>query len=364
MISPRSALKFDLFAEASRQHKRDEVGDPLQVIARHIDFAELARLVDALIERSDGRKGGRPAYPTEVMVRILVLKRLYNLSDEQMEYQLLDRASYQRFCLLQDAMNVPDRNTIWRFGERLGVDGATALFQGVDAQLHRHGYIARGGQAIDATLVPAPRQRLDRQEREALAEGRTPDWSEAERRQKDVDATHTKKHGKSYFGYKLSVSVDLKHGFIRRICTGTASEHDGHHFDEVLDMHNTGRAVHTDKAYASRQRQQLLKVLGLVDAMQRRARPGKPLSECQQRRNQRIAKKRAKVEHVFAGLRHLGGKFVRTIGQARATVAMTMMAACYNLKRLASFLHRQVDAFFKPERGACKAQVRPRTANA
>ncbi len=158
MITPRSALKFDLFAEASRQHKRDEVGDPLQVIARHIDFGALAGLVDALIERGDGRKGGRPAYPTEVMVRILVLKRLYNLSDEQMEYQLLDRASYQRFCLLQDAMNVPDRNTIWRFGERLGVDGATVLFQGVDAQLHRHGYMARGGQAVDATLVPAPRR--------------------------------------------------------------------------------------------------------------------------------------------------------------------------------------------------------------
>ena len=135
MITPRSALKFDLFAEASRQHKRDGVGDPLQVIARHIDFGALAGLVDALIERGDGRRGGRPAYPTEVMVRILVLKRLYNLSDEQMEYQLLDRASYQRFCLLQDAMHVPDRNTIWRFGERLGVDGATALLQGVDAQL-------------------------------------------------------------------------------------------------------------------------------------------------------------------------------------------------------------------------------------
>lgn len=356
MITPRSALKFDLFADASRQHKRDEMGDPLQVIARHIDFAELARLVDALIERGDGRKGGRPAYPSEVMVRILVLKRLYNLSDEQMEYQLLDRTSYQRFCLLQDAMNVPDRNTIWRFGERLGVDGATALFQGVDAQLHRHGYIARGGQAIDATLIPAPRQHIDREDRQALQQGLQPDWSDARRRQKDVDATHTKKHGKSYFGYKLSVSVDLKHGFIRRMSTGTASEHDGHHFDEVLDMHNTGRAVHTDRAYPSRQRRQMLKALGFVDAMQRKASPGKPLSECQQRRNQRIAKKRAKVEHVFAGIRHMGGKLLRTIGQTRATVGMTMMAACYNMKRLASFLDRGVDAFFKPS--AAKARVR------
>lgn len=83
MSSPRSALKFDLFADSSRKGTLDELGDPLQVIARHIDFGELAGLADALIERSDGRKGGRPAYPTEVMVRILVLKRLYNLSDEQ-----------------------------------------------------------------------------------------------------------------------------------------------------------------------------------------------------------------------------------------------------------------------------------------
>jgi len=108
----------------------------------------------------------------------------------------------------------------------------------------------------------------------------------------------------------------------------------------------------------------MLQVLCFVDAMQRRAQTGQPLSECQKRRNQRIASKRARVEHAFAGIRHLGGKFVRTIGQARATVAMTMMAACYNMKRLASFLHRGVDAFFKPEPGTCKAQVRPHTAKA
>ena len=38
MITPRSALKFDLFAEASRKRKLDANGDPLQVIAQHIDF--------------------------------------------------------------------------------------------------------------------------------------------------------------------------------------------------------------------------------------------------------------------------------------------------------------------------------------
>ncbi len=165
-------------------------------------------------------------------------------------------------------------------------------------------------------------------------------------------------------GYKLSVSVDLiKHGFVRKIATGTASEHHGHYFEEVLDEDNTGRDVCADKAYPSKRRQEMLKALGWRDGMQRRAGKDQPLSECQKRRNQRIASasgtrsaacpagpgagKRAKVEHVFAGIRHLGGKFIRTIGQARADVAMTMMAACYNIKRPAMFLHKGVDSFYK-----------------
>ena len=52
----------------------------------------------------------------------------------------------------------------------------------------------------------------------------------------------------------------------------------------------------------------------------------------------------------------MGGKFVRSIGQARATATMTMMAACYNLKRLASFLENGVDPFFKS--GTSKRQER------
>lgn len=195
--------------------------------------------------------------------------------------------------------------------------------------------------------MPAPRQHIGKEDKERLAQGKDPDWSEAKRRQKDLDATHTKNHGKSYFGYKLSVSVDLKHCFIREIATGTASEHDGHHFEEVLDEHNTGRDVCADKAYPSRRRQEMLRVLDWRDGMQRRASKDRPLSECQKRRNRKIASKRAKVEHVFAGIRHLGGKFIRTIGQARADVAMTLMAACYNIKRRAKFMHQGVNPFYK-----------------
>ncbi|CAI08929.1 putative transposase, fragment [Aromatoleum aromaticum EbN1] len=119
-------------------------------------------------------QGGRPPYPTETMVRILVLKRLYNLSDEQMEYQLLDRMSYKRFCGLANATNVPDRTTVWTFENRIGEAGAKALFDGVSAQLLKKGFIARGGQIIDATLVPAPKQHNRRGEKELIEQGAMP----------------------------------------------------------------------------------------------------------------------------------------------------------------------------------------------
>lgn len=363
MTYSRSALKLDLFADAARKRKIEALGDPLQIISRHIDFTHLAGFIDELFPRKSANKGGRPAYPSEVMVRILVLKHLHNHSDEQMEFQLLDRMSYQRFCLLSDSANVPDRNTIWHWQQRLDVDGVTALFQAVDAQLLRHGYIARCGQIIDATLVSAPIQHFTKAEKAQLDQGRIPeDWSAAKRRQKDLDATHTKKHGKSYHGYKLSIGVDAKHKFIRKITTGSASEHDSTHFDEVLDDGNTSRDVYADKGYPSAARSEMLQALGYREHIQRKAQPGKPLSDCQKGRNKRIAKTRARVEHPFAQMRHMGGKIIRTMGQARATAAMTMKAACYNLKRLARFLEDGVDAFYKAQHS--KTKLRPQGGQA
>lgn len=69
------------------------------------------------------------------MVRALVLKHLHNLSDKQMEYQLLDRHSYRRFCGLLDIARLPDRTTIWYFEYLIGVAGAEALFAAVEQQI-------------------------------------------------------------------------------------------------------------------------------------------------------------------------------------------------------------------------------------
>lgn len=75
-----------------------------------------------------------------------------------------------------------------------------------------------------------------------------------------------------------------------------------------------------------------------------------------------IAKTRARVEHPFAQMRLMGGELIGTIGQAGEKVAITMMAAYYNLKRPAKFLDDGVDVFYNscaskmrgmPARGQC-----------
>ena len=102
---------------------------------------------------------------------------------------------------------------------------------------------------------------------------------------------------------------------------------------------NTSRDVYADRAYPSKEHDEWLRKNGFRHQIQRKGTAQKPLSECQKRRNRRIAKTRARVEHVFASLEQMGGKLIRTVGLARATFAMTMMAACYNARRLVS-LHK------------------------
>ncbi len=138
MKQPRCVIKADLFAADQHREKIAHLSDPLAQINPHIDFSALAAAVDHVAPHPVSSKGVLPPFPTETMVRILVFKRLYNLSDEQMEFPLRDRMSYKRLCGLTQACNIPNRTTIWTFDNRISEAGAQALFDGVtDQQMRR-----------------------------------------------------------------------------------------------------------------------------------------------------------------------------------------------------------------------------------
>lgn len=342
-------IKESLFAAEEREAKLNKMGDILQVMEQHVDFVALAASIDRAAPRPSQVKGGRPPFPTELMVRVLVLQQLHGLSDEQMEYQLLDRLSFQRFVGLRYSSQIPDRTTIWTFRERLIEANANeTLFDAVERQLYGHGYIARCGQLVDASIVPAPKQHLKKVEKDLISQPEPAmpiDWTPAKRRQKDIDATWTKKHGKSYYGYKVSINADKRYKLIRKLKVTTASEHDTLHLDDVLDEYNTSRDLYGDKGYVDAEREARLKAAGYRVHIQRKAAKGKPLSNCQKRRNTRIAKTRARVEHVFAAIEQLGGKGLRSIGLARATLQLNLKAATYNLRRLCSLKNCGILAF-------------------
>jgi IS5 family transposase len=140
------------------------------------------------------RTGGRPLYDAVLMFKVLVLQALYGLSDEQAEFQLGDRLSFMRFVGLELHEPVLEAKTIWLYREQLKRAGAIdTLFRRFDAVLAAKGYLAIGGQIIDATIVAAPKQKFTADEKAVIKQGNTPPgWSKAKRR-KDRDARWTLK---------------------------------------------------------------------------------------------------------------------------------------------------------------------------
>jgi len=336
MLMGCDMIKESLFAASEREDKLNKHGDVLQELEACIDVTAITALVDAQAPRPERKRGGRPPFPTELMIRVLVVQQMFNLSDEQMEYQLLDRLSFQRFVGLRRSSHIPDRTTIWIFKERLIKAGAsTCVFDAVQAQLSAQGYVARGGQMVDASLVPAPIQDVRKAEKEILDEDAVPiEWSAAKRRQKDTDASWTRKHGKSYFGFKLTANADNRYKLIRKVKITTASSHDTNHLEDVLDMGNPSKDLYADKGYADKAREQRLKQSGIRPQIQRKAKKGKPISACQKKRNHTISKTRVRVEHPFANLAQMGGKMLRSIGLERADFHLHCKVAVYNMKRL------------------------------
>lgn len=339
--------KPSLFAEEERGNRREKLGDPLAGLAKHVDFTALAAGIDTAVPRPSRAKGGRPPYPTVLMIKILVLQQLYNLADDALEYQLLDRRSFLSYLGLTDSSAIPDAKTIWLFRDRLAQAGlGTQLFDQVQQQLLAHGYLARCGQIIDASLVQAPVQRNKREEAEIVKQNIMPTtWKAHKRAQKDVDAKWTKKHGKNHFGYKLHASVDKRYKVIRKVIITNAAVADTTVFEDLLDDNNTSRDVYADRGYPSAQREAGLNKAGWRVHIQRKGTASKAISATQKQRNRRIATPRARVEHVFGALAQMGGKLVRCMGIVRTTFALNLKAASYNLKRLVFLKERGLAAF-------------------
>lgn len=345
---------FDL---GDRYEALSAAGDPLERLSAVVDFEVFRGPLVAALRRGSRRKGGRPPFDPVLMFKILVLQALYSLSDEAAEFQIKDRLSFQRFLGLGLDGAVPDATTVWLFRERLVKARAIdRLFARFDAVLRDRGYLAMGGQIVDASVVPAPRQRNSEAEKAAIREGRIPDgWEDdpAKARQKDRDARWTVKYTKAkvkegagpkaprprdlaipMFGYKNHIGIDRAHGLIRTWDTSAANAHDGARLPALVTRDNTAAGVWADTAYRSKKNEAFLARGMFVSHIHHKKPPRRPMPERIARANARRSAVRSAVEHVFAGQKHRMGLFIRTIGIARARTKIGMANLAYNFQRL------------------------------
>ena len=163
------------FDRDERSAALSAAGDPLARLAAVVEFELFRPELDAALERSDRARGGRPPYDAVLMLKVLILQMLYTLSDDQSEYRIRDRLWFMRFLGLALEERVPDAKTIWLFREQLTRAGAVErLFERFDAALRDAGYLAMGGQIVDAIVIHARRPRLTRGEKATIQGGGVP----------------------------------------------------------------------------------------------------------------------------------------------------------------------------------------------
>ncbi len=147
-------------------------GDPLEKLSATVDFELFRSELTVAFGPRDLRKGGRPSFDPVLKFRMLVLQALHGLSLAQTEYLVADRLSWMRFCRLGPGDAVPDANTLWDFREALIASGAMErLFTRLDDAITGAGYLPMAGQIVDATLVSAPRQRNNDDEKARIKNG-------------------------------------------------------------------------------------------------------------------------------------------------------------------------------------------------
>jgi IS5 family transposase len=333
----------NLFSADERLNQLDDLGDPLQKLSKCIDFNFFRPLLEeSLYSDYDGSKGGRPPFDPVVMLKILVLSRLYNLSDDALEFQIKDRLSFMRFLGIDFGSVVPDAKTIWAFRDQLQRQGLVKqLFDHMNADLVQRNIIAKAGRIVDATIVEVPRQRNTREENAQIKAGQLPEeWAEGSPHrlcQKDVDARWVKKGDVSYYGYKDHVVCDVDSKLIVEYVVTDASVHDSQPVEEIL---STGIAddqpLYADSAYSGAEIEVQLQEHGIESRVHEKAMRNYPLTERQKASNKSKSRKRVRIEHIFGFMTNtMKGIVVRGCSKGRNEVLIGLNNLTYNLCRVA-----------------------------
>ena len=246
-----------MVAEAELQLARlSKMGDSLEKINASIEWEIFRGPIQRRIRKPNSGKGGRPPWDEILMFKTVLLQDWNNLSDENTEYMINDRLTFQRFLGLTLGEKAPDEKTIWLFKEQIGREGMRELFETFNRRLQGIGMVKREGSLVDASFVDVMRQRNSRAENATIKAGEIPEeWTKENPKtlhkvsQKDTEALWAKKGNELHYGYKDHVKVDKDSKIIVDFSLTSANVHDVNEFEGLIDIND--KEAWLDSAYAS-----------------------------------------------------------------------------------------------------------------
>jgi IS5 family transposase len=321
-----------------RLSKLSKLGDPLERLNQGVDFEMFRTLLEEGLTKEPAGKGGRPPYDYVMMFKIMILQRYYNLSDEQVEYQINDRMSFMRFLNLSIADDIPDSNTVWNFREQLTDLGLVeGLFELFLKELDKLNLIVNEGKIIDASFVEVPRQRNSRDENKQIKAGEIPARFEENhhvKSQKDTDARWVQKNKVNYFGYKNHAKIDAGSKIVVKYAVSDASVHDSKATEELLDENDKGEDFYADSAYSGEPQEKIIAAKEMNNMVCEKGARNRPLTEEQIANNREKSRVRSRVEHIFGFMEmSMNGMYIHSIGIKRATAIIGLMNLTYNMYR-------------------------------
>jgi len=90
-----------LFDAEYHERKIKEYQPPLSKLDKVINWEIFREPIEKALYVEPKGAGGRPSFDKIMMFKILILQKYYNLSDEQIEFQINDRTSFKQFLGLK-----------------------------------------------------------------------------------------------------------------------------------------------------------------------------------------------------------------------------------------------------------------------
>ena len=340
---PKNKGQYSFFAIESQLDKIYQINNFLPKLNALVDWEIFRNDLNKVREKERKSNAGRLSFDVMLMFKILVLKSMYNLSDDQTELQIRDRISFRAFLGLTFADTVPDAKTIWDFANQLKIlELESLLFDRFGEELDRQGFKAKSGLIVDGTFVEVPRQRNSKEENTQIKACEVPESIASNPHvlaQKDLDAEWAKKGDDDYYGYKSHDLTDEEYKLIRGYVVTGAATHDSVPYLDVMPEEPAypDQEAFADAAYVGEKIDTKLKERGYLPMICEKGYRNKKLTEEQKKMNRVKSGVRCRVEHIFGAQKmRMGNEILRSIGFARARFWIGMRNLMYNMSRLVS----------------------------